>query len=64
MKTLNCIILYFVTAIKRCHKMIQQVSKSECNLRQIIATMQLNRKMTFGKLKDRAQTMNSFAKTK
>ena len=55
MKTLNCIILYFVTAIKRCHKMIQQVSKSECNLRQIIAAMQLNRhKMNFGKLKDRA----------
>ena len=51
--------------------MIQQLSKSECNLRLIIATMQLNRhklnnsnKMTFGNLKPRAQTMNSFAENK
>ena len=51
--------------------MIQQLNKSECNLRLIIATMQLNahklnitHKMTFGKLKDHAQTMNNFAENK
>ena len=59
MKTLNCVILHCIVVIKVWHKMIQQQSKSECNLRPMNATMQLNRhklnisnKMTLEKFKD------------